>query len=144
MGAIDALKEKDGPSKSAIGKHIESTYGDLPAGHMNSLTEHLNKLKEDGELVFAKNNYMRPGWSAPPKRGRGRPPKVKDANAAEVPVAAVTPPAAPAAAAAVADGPSRGPGRPRKDPNAPPSVKKTKTEKPKEDEKEEDPTPSKS
>ncbi|KAL8109236.1 HMG-Y-related protein A-like [Apium graveolens] len=146
MGAIDALKEKDGSSKSAIGKHIESTYGDLPAGHMNSLTEHLNKLREDGELVFAKNNYMRPGSSAPPKRGRGRPPKVKDANAAEVPVvAAATPPAAPAAAAtAVADGPSRGRGRPRKDPNAPPSVKKAKTEKPKEDEKEEDPTPSKS
>ncbi|KAL8107425.1 hypothetical protein AgCh_023993 [Apium graveolens] len=141
MGAIDALKEKDGSSKSAIGKHIDWTYGDLPAGHMNSLTEHLNKLKEDEELVFAKNNYMRPGSSAPPKRGRGRPPKVKDANAAEVPVAAVTPPAAPAA---VADGPSRGRGRPRKDPNAPPSVKKAKTEKPKEDEKEEDPTPSKS
>ncbi|XP_074336222.1 uncharacterized protein LOC141673377 [Apium graveolens] len=141
MGAIDALKEKDGSSKSAIGKHMESTYGDLPAGHMNSLTEHLNKLKEDGELVFVKNNYMRPGSSAPPKGGRGRPPKVKDANAAEVPVAAVTPSAA---AAAVADGPSRGRGRPRKDPNAPPSVKKAKTEKPKEDEKEEDPTRSKS
>ncbi|KAL8107459.1 hypothetical protein AgCh_024025 [Apium graveolens] len=48
---------------------------------------------------------MRPGSSAPPKRGWDRPPKVKDANAAEVPVAAVTPPAAPAiAAAAVADG----------------------------------------
>lgn len=147
MGAIDALKEKDGLSKATIGRHIESTYGDLPAGHINSLTEHLNKLKEDGELVLVKNNYMRPDPNAPPKRGRGRPPKAKDPNAPELtPVAA----AAPAATAAVAgaDGPSsRGRGRPRKDPNAPPSVKKAKTEKPKEDEKEddkEDPTPSKS
>ncbi|KAK1370810.1 AT hook, DNA-binding motif-containing protein [Heracleum sosnowskyi] len=145
MGAIDALKEKDGLSKSSIGRHIESTYGDLPAGHTNSLTEHLNKLKEDGELVLVKNNYMRPDPNAPPKRGRGRPPKAKDPNAPEL-----TPVAAPAATAAVAaaDGPSsRGRGRPRKDPNAPPSVKKAKTEKPKEDEKEddkEDPTPSKS
>lgn len=139
MGAIDALKEKEGSNKSAITRHIESTYGDLPAGHMNSLNEHLNKLKEDGELVLVKNNYMRPDPNAPPKRGRGRPPKAKDPNAPEVPVAAT------AAAAAAADGPSsRGRGRPRKDPNAPPSVKKAKTEKPKEDDKEEDPTPSKS
>lgn len=137
MGAIDALKEKEGSNKSAITRHIESTYGDLPAGHMNSLNEHLNKLKEDGELVLVKNNYMRPDPNAPPKRGRGRPPKAKDPNAPEVPVAAT--------AAAAADGPSsRGRGRPRKDPNAPPSVKKAKTEKPKEDDKEEDPTPSKS
>ncbi|WOG84455.1 hypothetical protein DCAR_0103638 [Daucus carota subsp. sativus] len=141
MGAIDALKEKEGSNKSSIGRHIESTYGDLPAGHQNSLTEHLNKLKEDGELVLVKNNYMRPDPNAPPKRGRGRPPKAKDPNAPETPVAA---PAAAAATDATAaptagtDGPSRGRGRPRKDPNAPPSAKKAKTDKPK------DPTPSKS
>lgn len=148
MGAIDALKEKDGSNKSTIGKHIESTYRDLPAGHINSLTEHLNKLKEDGELVLVKNNYMRPDPNAPPKRGRGRPPKAKDLNAPEVPVVAAPAPApvAPAATPGT-DGSSRGRGRPRKDPNAPPSVKKAKTEKPKEDDKEEDkedPTPSKS
>lgn len=131
MGAIDALKDKEGATKSAIGRHIESIYGDLPAGHMNSLTEHLNKLKEDGELVLVKNSYMRPDPSAPPKRGRGRPPKAKDPNAPEVPVVASP------ATAGGADGSSRGRGRPRKDPNAPPSVKKAKTEKPKEDDKEE-------
>lgn len=127
MEAIDTLKEKEGSNKSSIGRYIESTYGDVPAGHMSSLTEHLNKMKEDGEIVLVKNNYMRPDPNAPPKRGRGRPPKAKDPNAPEVPVAA-TP---------ATDGPSRGRGRPRKDPNAPPSVKKAKTEKPK------DPTPSK-
>ncbi|KAE8667292.1 HMG-Y-related protein B [Hibiscus syriacus] len=58
LDAIDALNEKAGSNKSTIAKHIESTHSDLPAAH-------------------ATNNYMRPDPNAPPKRGRGRPPKPK-------------------------------------------------------------------
>ncbi|BAU01753.1 hypothetical protein VIGAN_11105300 [Vigna angularis var. angularis] len=59
-------------------------------------------MKESGELVFNKNNYMKTDQSAPPKRGRGRPPKPK----APVPPGTVV-------------SPSRPRGRPPKDPNAP-------------------------
>lgn len=121
FAAIDTLNEKDGSNKSSISRYIESTYGDLPAGHINLLTDHLNKLKENGELIIVKNNYMRPDPNAPPKRGRGRPPKAKDPSA-PVPV----------------EGQPRPRGRPRRDPNAPPAPKKAKpVEKPSE------PTPSK-
>ncbi|KAK2997771.1 hypothetical protein RJ639_026032 [Escallonia herrerae] len=114
FAAIDALKEKEGSNKSSISQYIESTYGDLPAGHANLLSDNLNKMKEAGELAMVKNNYLRPDPSAPPKRGRGRPPKAKDTSSPEA--------AAPAASA----GPTRGRGRPRKDPNAPPAAKKAK------------------
>ncbi|KAF8407614.1 hypothetical protein HHK36_006747 [Tetracentron sinense] len=77
FAAIDALNDKEGSSKSAISNHIESSYGDVPAGHSSLLSHHLNRMKESGELIMAKNNYMRPNPDAPPKRGRGRPPKPK-------------------------------------------------------------------
>ncbi|KAK2998448.1 hypothetical protein RJ639_022592 [Escallonia herrerae] len=104
FAAIDALKEKEGSNKSFISQYIESTYGDLPAGHANLLSDNLNKMKEAGELAMVKNNYLRSDPSALPKQGRGRPPKAKDPSSPE----AATP-AAPA-------GPTRGRGRPRKDP----------------------------
>ncbi|CDP01624.1 unnamed protein product [Coffea canephora] len=107
--AIDALKQKEGANKSAISKYIESKYGDLPAGHSTLLTVHLTRMKESGELVFFKNNYQMPDPTAPPRRGRGRPPKPKD----------------PAAQGAVAS-PPRPRGRPKKDPNAEPAPKKPK------------------
>ncbi|TKY56712.1 HMG-Y-related protein A [Spatholobus suberectus] len=66
MKALEALNEPSGSSKSAISKHIESTYGELPDS--NLLVQHLNKMKESGELVFLKNNYMKPDPNAPPKR----------------------------------------------------------------------------
>eukprot|EP00262_Sarcandra_glabra_P013657 TRINITY_DN3844_c0_g1_i1.p1 TRINITY_DN3844_c0_g1~~TRINITY_DN3844_c0_g1_i1.p1 ORF type:complete len:172 (+),score=18.59 TRINITY_DN3844_c0_g1_i1:110-625(+) len=77
FAAISALDDKNGSSKSAIAKYIESSYGDLPAGHPTLLAHHLSRLKDSGELVLVKNNYMRPNPNAPPKRGRGRPPKPK-------------------------------------------------------------------
>ncbi|KAH7516313.1 hypothetical protein FEM48_Zijuj10G0121900 [Ziziphus jujuba var. spinosa] len=77
MTAIESLNDKNGSNKSAISKHIESTYGDLPAAHTTLLTHHLNRMKQNGELVLVKNNYMKPDPNAPPKRGRGRPPKPK-------------------------------------------------------------------
>ncbi|MCL7035070.1 hypothetical protein MKW94_011413 [Papaver nudicaule] len=101
--AISALNEATGSNKTTISNYIESTYGDLPAGHTELLTQHLDKLKESGELVFAKNNYMRPNPDAPPKRGRGRPPKPKSAAAMAL-----------AAAKAAHVGPPRGRGRPPK------------------------------
>ncbi|WOK94007.1 hypothetical protein Cni_G02709 [Canna indica] len=77
MEAIEALNEKNGSNKSAISKYIESTYGELSPSHASLLAEHLARMRESGELLFTKNNYLRPGPDAPPKRGRGRPPKPK-------------------------------------------------------------------
>ncbi|CAL9099696.1 HMG-Y-related protein A-like [Musa acuminata AAA Group] len=77
MAAIEALDEKGGSNKSAIARHIASTYQDLSESHASLLTAHLARMKESGELLFVKNNYMRPGPDVPPKRGRGRPPKPK-------------------------------------------------------------------
>ncbi|TKY56715.1 HMG-Y-related protein A [Spatholobus suberectus] len=107
MKALEALNEPSGSSKSAISKHIESTYGELPDS--NLLVQHLNKMKESGELVFLKNNYMKPDPNAPPKRGRGRPPKPK----VPLPPGTVLSPPRPR-------------GRPPKDPNAPPKSPKAK------------------
>ncbi|KAM1171012.1 hypothetical protein ACFX15_020853 [Malus domestica] len=77
MVAIEALNDSNGSSKSAIAKHIKSTYGDLLKTHAALLAHHLNMMKNTSELVLVKNNYMKPDPNAPPKRGRGRPPKAK-------------------------------------------------------------------
>lgn len=78
LGAIEALDEKSGSNKSSISKHMESKYGDqLPEAHTSLLTAHLARMKESGEILMVKNNYMKPGPDVPPKRGRGRPPKPK-------------------------------------------------------------------
>ena len=82
LAAIEALNDKAGSNKSAISKHIESKHADLPPAHASLLTAHLARMKESGELIFLKNNYFRThAPDAPPKRGRGRPPKSKDPNA---------------------------------------------------------------
>ncbi|KAG5236780.1 hypothetical protein OIU76_011595 [Salix suchowensis] len=77
MAAVEALNEKEGSNKTSISKQIESTHPDLPPAHGTLLSHHLNKMKESGQLVLVKNNYMKPDPNAPPKRGRGRPPKPK-------------------------------------------------------------------
>ncbi|XP_065040521.1 HMG-Y-related protein A-like [Musa acuminata AAA Group] len=87
MEAIEALNEKNGSNKSAISKYIETKYGELPPSHSSLLTAHLARMRENGELLFIKNNYFRPGADVPPKRGRGRPPKPKP----ELPTGAVLP-----------------------------------------------------
>uniref|UniRef100_A0A7N0UBI8 HMG-Y-related protein A n=1 Tax=Kalanchoe fedtschenkoi TaxID=63787 RepID=A0A7N0UBI8_KALFE len=86
LAAIDALNDPNGSNKTAVSNYIESTYSDLPTTHSTLLSHHLNRMKLSGELVMAKNNYMRPDPTSPPKRGRGRPPKPKsDKAAAEKP-----------------------------------------------------------
>ncbi|KAI3668956.1 hypothetical protein L6452_40173 [Arctium lappa] len=108
------------PYPQMILEAIDGLKHDLPAGHVNELTDHLNKLKDSGELVFVKNNYMRPDPNAPLKRGRGRPAKAKDPSG----VVETRDPVV-----VHGEGGSemkRGRGRPRKDPNAPPAVKKVK------------------
>ncbi|KAL8161184.1 hypothetical protein V2J09_012673 [Rumex salicifolius] len=75
--AIDALNEKMGSNKTTISSYIEAKYGNLPAGHSTLLRHHLNRMKESGELIFWKNNYMKPDPNFV-RRGRGRPPKSKD------------------------------------------------------------------
>lgn len=77
MAAIEAVSDKEGANKSTISKHIEATYGTLPAAHTTLLAHHLNKLKQSGQLIMLKNNYLKPDPNAPPRRGRGRPPKSK-------------------------------------------------------------------
>ncbi|KAF5750133.1 HMG-Y-related protein B-like [Tripterygium wilfordii] len=91
MAAIEALNDPNGSSKSAISKQIEETYADLPASHSTLLSHHLNKMKQIGQLAMVKNNYMKPDPNAPPKRGRGRPPKPKE----PLPPRAELPPARP-------------------------------------------------
>ncbi|OMO55466.1 High mobility group, HMG-I/HMG-Y [Corchorus capsularis] len=110
LNALEALNDKNGSNKTSISKYIESKYGDLPAGHTTLLAHHLNRMKETGELVFWKNNYMKADPNAPPRRGRGRPPKPKD-------------PLEPASVL----GPARPRGRPPKDPNAPTRSPKPKS-----------------
>ncbi|XP_065854864.1 HMG-Y-related protein A-like [Euphorbia lathyris] len=77
MDAIETLNEKEGSNKSAIWKQIEATNPDLPPSHSALLSYHLNKMKQTGDLIFLKNNYMKPNSNPPPKRSRGRPPKPK-------------------------------------------------------------------
>ncbi|GAB2287648.1 hypothetical protein Dimus_022018 [Dionaea muscipula] len=74
--AIDGLDEEKGSNKTSISKYIESKYPNLPAGHTTLLRHHLVKMKDSGELIFWKNNYMRPNPNFI-RRGRGRPPKPK-------------------------------------------------------------------
>ncbi|KAL0396707.1 UNVERIFIED_CONTAM: HMG-Y-related protein A [Sesamum calycinum] len=91
LAAIEALNEESGSNKSSISKHIEATYGNLPPAHSTLLTHHLNKMKSAGHLLFVKNNYLKPDPNAPPRRGRGRPPKPKT----PLPPGAVLPPPRP-------------------------------------------------
>ncbi|CAI9276219.1 unnamed protein product [Lactuca saligna] len=113
--AIDALKQKEGSNKSSILNHIESTYGNLPSGGTALLTDNLKNLRDSGELVLLRNNYMRPDPNSPLKRGRGRPSKPKD------PAALEKNPTAESGSEV-----KRGRGRPKKDPNAPLAAKKVK------------------
>lgn len=106
LAAIEGLGDKNGSNKSAISKFIEEKYGELPPAHASLLTAHLARMKESGELIFLKNNYFRADApDAPPKRGRGRPPKARDPNA---------PPPPPKSPAASSAGTGRGRGRPPK------------------------------
>ncbi|CAL5006115.1 unnamed protein product [Urochloa decumbens] len=106
LAAIEGLGDKNGSNKSAISRYIEGKYGELPPAHASLLTAHLARMKESGELIFLKNNYFRADApDAPPKRGRGRPPKVRDPNA---------PPPPPKPAAAPSAGSPRPRGRPPK------------------------------
>ncbi|PON62763.1 High mobility group protein HMGA [Parasponia andersonii] len=112
IAAVEALSEPNGSNKSAISKQIEATYGNLPVAHTTLLSHHLNRMRQSGELVLVKNNYMKPDPNAPPKRGRGRPPKPK----VPLPPGAVISPPRP-----------RGrPPKPR-DPFAPPPPQKERT-----------------
>ncbi|KAL3824243.1 hypothetical protein ACJIZ3_020272 [Penstemon smallii] len=91
LSAIEALNEKNGSNKSSICKKIESTYGNLPPTFSTLLTHHLNRMKSSGQLVFMKNNYLKPDPNAPPRRGRGRPPKAKSALPQEAAAAPSSP-----------------------------------------------------
>lgn len=110
------MDDKNGANKTTISKHIESIYGQLPAAHSTLLSHHLNRMKQSGELLLYKNNYIKPDPNAPPRRGRGRPPKAKTSPSSAAPSDAVVTPARPR-------------GRPPKvvDPDAPATAEKTKS-----------------
>lgn len=102
--AISDLNERNGSSKRAIAKYIETNYSNLPPTHSALLTHHLKRLKSNGQLLMVKHSYklprsapvavngaFNPAFSDPssagPKRRPGRPPKPKpDAVQAAVPV----------------------------------------------------------
>ncbi|KAI4379080.1 hypothetical protein MLD38_005419 [Melastoma candidum] len=92
IAAIDALNDPNGSNKTTISRHIESLYPNLPSSHATLLSHHLNRMKQDGDLVMLKNNYMRPDQDAPPKRGRGRPRKNVEPTALPVQAAAPSSP----------------------------------------------------
>ena len=75
MAAIEALNDKSGSSKSSISKHIESAHGDLSVAHSTLLAHHLNRMKQNGDLVMIRNHCMKSDPSAPPWKGRSRPPE---------------------------------------------------------------------
>ncbi|MBA0823696.1 hypothetical protein Goarm_020411 [Gossypium armourianum] len=60
----------------------EAHQGNSPrslAAHTTLLSHHLNKIKQNDQIGMLKNNYLRVDPNAPPKRGRGCPPKPKKA-----------------------------------------------------------------
>ncbi|XP_031122923.1 HMG-Y-related protein B-like [Ipomoea triloba] len=92
MAAIEELSEKGGSTKTDISRQIEAAHGgQLTSTHGTLLTHYLDKMKQSGQLVLVKNNYMKPDPNAPPRRGRGRPPKPK----APLPPGYVPPPPRP-------------------------------------------------
>ncbi|WVZ06316.1 hypothetical protein V8G54_019662 [Vigna mungo] len=78
LEAVEALNDGNGSNKTSISKYIESRYGVLPPGHKVLLNVHLAKMRDSGLLDFWKNNYTKRDPNAPPRRGRGRPPKPKE------------------------------------------------------------------
>ncbi|KAL6545527.1 hypothetical protein OROGR_009401 [Orobanche gracilis] len=103
--AISALNERNGSSKRAVAKYIETHYSNLPSTHSALLTHHLKRLKTNGQILMVKHSYMLPrsahipapangavnavysDTSAGPKRRPGRPPKPKpDSIQVAVPV----------------------------------------------------------
>lgn len=105
-------KQAEVASKASISKYMESTYGEMPVGHANLLTDQLNQMKDSGELPFIKNNYLKSEPDAPVKPGPG----CWETKEPE-PVPAGTKQASPCQR-----------GRPKKKtPNTPPAAKKAKT-----------------
>ncbi|KAA3460824.1 SH3 domain-containing protein C23A1.17-like [Gossypium australe] len=151
--AIGALKDKNGSSKRAIAKYIESVHKDLPPTHSALLTHHLKRLKNNGILVMVKKSYKLastarsevpipdstpsnpPDVSSPPgfKRSRGRPPKPKPTISAPAdPIPQQQQQQQQPLPAPIPDATKRSPGRPRKNgPVAPLGVRKGRGRPPK-------------
>jgi hypothetical protein len=61
LEAIDALGNANGSNKTAISAYLKSKYhASLPSDHTSLLTINLGRMKSSGELVFARNKYLRP------------------------------------------------------------------------------------
>ncbi|RAL49978.1 hypothetical protein DM860_017479 [Cuscuta australis] len=78
MKAIEEGNDRGGLTKDDISRHIEAAHeGPLPSAHGTLLIHCLEKMKQRGQLLLVRNNYMKPDPNAPQHRGRGRPPKPK-------------------------------------------------------------------
>nr|XP_043632999.1 uncharacterized protein LOC122604167 [Erigeron canadensis] len=60
VAAISALKDKDGSSRQAISKYIEKEFSNLQPTHATLLTNHLRRMKMNGQLIMVKHSYMLP------------------------------------------------------------------------------------
>ncbi|KAL2465126.1 winged-helix DNA-binding transcription factor family protein [Abeliophyllum distichum] len=69
--AIAELKEKNGSSRRAIAKYIETQYTNLPPTHSALLTHNLKRLKNNGQIVTVKNSYKLPRSAPVPVSGNG-------------------------------------------------------------------------
>lgn len=61
VGAIEALKERNGSSKTAIAKYISSNFKDLPPTHDALLSRHLGRLKKLEVLQMVGKSYTLAG-----------------------------------------------------------------------------------
>ncbi|KAG0456146.1 hypothetical protein HPP92_023934 [Vanilla planifolia] len=78
LAAISELGAKAGSSKAKISRQISAKYEfSLKQNHYEELSAALDRMQANGQLIFSKNNYMKPDPNQPPRRGRGRPPKAK-------------------------------------------------------------------
>ncbi|KAL7114646.1 hypothetical protein ACP275_04G134100 [Erythranthe tilingii] len=104
--AISELNERNGSSKRAVAKYIETHYSNLPPTHSALLTHYLKRLKINGQILMVKHSYKLPRSTPPPavngavkpdpastgsKRRPGRPPKPKP-DAIQTPVPVFAPP----------------------------------------------------
>ncbi|CAL5043909.1 unnamed protein product [Urochloa decumbens] len=122
--ALTELRDPGGSSRDAIGKYIADHFTGLHSSHEELLSAHLRRLIYQGQLRLVSGNYFLSTEASPPRRGRGRPPKLKRAAPGPKKMRGPGRPRknadlAPSTPIPSSQGPKRGPGRPRKNSLAP-------------------------
>ncbi|CAN6202140.1 unnamed protein product [Urochloa humidicola] len=124
--ALTELRDPGGSSRDAIGKYIADHFTGLHSSHEELLSAHLRRLTSQGQLRLVSGNYFLSTEGSPPRRGPGRPRKLKGGAPAPGPGQKrgrgrprKNADLAPSAPIPSSQGPKRGPGRPRKNALAP-------------------------